>query len=241
MDFTNVTGIKTAFINGVIEVIKYIKASGGAVVIIPGSMNDILEITGIKQLTQTVTTIDEAKIYARLHFPHIIDYILSQKEKKEVTDMTASQSTDLKDWNFFIDTEKKNIDIEKVLKYAILSKASDTHLAVNKPITYRIEGVLIKIESEPILTSDHLAQIKTAILEKHPEIEERLDKMHDADFGYISKEDAISFRVNGAWSMENLTFTFRRIEQAAKSIQELGLPEAINTFLKAKQGLVLVT
>lgn len=41
--------------------------------------------------------------------------------------------------------------------------------------------------------------------------------------------------------MENLTFTFRRIEQTPKSIQELELPEAISNFLKAKQGLVLVT
>lgn len=101
--------------------------------------------------------------------------------------------------------------------------------------------MLLKIEQEPVLTSEHLSQVKKAILEKHPEILERLDKMHDADFGYISKEDHISFRVNGAWSLENLTFTFRRIEQNAKTIQDLGLPEAINTFLKAKQGLVLVT
>lgn len=91
------------------------------------------------------------------------------------------------------------------------------------------------MEKEPLLTAEHLTQVKKAILEKHPEIEERLDKMHDADFGYISKEDHVSFRVNGAWSLENLTFTFRRIEQNAKSIQDLGLPEAISNFLKAKQ------
>lgn len=68
------------------------------------------------------------------------------------------------------------------MKYAIISRASDTHLAVNKPITYRIEGVLVKIEQEPVLTADHLNQIKKILLEKHPEIEKRLDTMHDADF-----------------------------------------------------------
>lgn len=97
------------------------------------------------------------------------------------------------------------------------------------------------MEQEPVLTPEHLSQIKTAILQKHPELEEKLDKMHDVDFGYISKESHISFRVNGAWSLENLAFTFRRIEQNAKSIEELGLPQAIGSFLKAKQGLVLVT
>lgn len=153
----------------------------------------------------------------------------------------SSQTEELKSWKFFTDETKKTLDIEKVLGYAIAAHASDVHLASNKPITYRVEGVLIKIEQEPVLTPDHLAQIKTAILQKHPDLQEKLDKMHDVDFGYISKESHISFRVNGAWSLENLTFTFRRIEQNAKSIEELGLPQAIGSFLKAKQGLVLVT
>lgn len=59
IDFTNVKGIKTAFINGMLEVSKYIKASGGAVVIIPGPMADILEITGVKQMAQVVASLDE--------------------------------------------------------------------------------------------------------------------------------------------------------------------------------------
>ncbi len=70
---------------------------------------------------------------------------------------------------------------------------------------------------------------------------EKLDKTHDVDFGYITEKDHVSFRVNGAWSMENLNFTFRRIEQTAKSIEELELPQAVAKFLTAKQGLILVT
>jgi twitching motility protein PilT len=241
IDFTQVTAIKTVFINGMIEVSKYIKNAGGAVLIIPGPVNDILEITGIKNMTQTVENLEAWRIFARSHFPHILDFILWQKQKIDTEHVTDGQDERLKNWSFFSDPEKKNIDIEKVLKYAILAKASDTHLAANKPITYRIEGVLVKIEQEPSLTGVHLTQIKKALLGKHPEIEERLDTTHDADFGYITEEDHISFRVNGAWTLENLAFTFRRIEQKAKSITELGLPEAIGTFLKAKQGLVLVT
>lgn len=51
----------------------------------------------------------------------------------------------------------------------------------------------------------------------------------------------ISFRVNGAWSLENLNFTFRRIEQNARTLRELDLPQAIDHFINAKQGLVLIT
>lgn len=100
----------------------------------------------------------------------------------------SSQTEDLKNWKFFTDDTKKTLDIEKVLGYAIAGRASDVHLATNKPITYRIEGVLVKIEQEPALSAEHLSQIKTAILQKHPELEERLEKMHDVDFGYITGE-----------------------------------------------------
>lgn len=241
IDFTRVLGIKTAFINGALEVIKFIKASGGAVLIIPGAMNDILEITGIKQMAQIVASPEEGKAYARSHFPHILDFILSVREKTEIAQTKSWQTEDLKNWKFFDDDEKKSINVEKILEYAIASNASDIHLAEHKPITYRIEGLLFKIEQEPLLSSEHLIQIKTSLLKAHPKVQEILDTMHDVDFGYTTKKDKISFRVNGAWSMENLTFAFRRIEQSAKSIEDLGLPDWVRSFIKAKQGLVLVT
>jgi twitching motility protein PilT len=84
-------------------------------------------------------------------------------------------------------------------------------------------------------------QVKNKILQKHPDLLEKLEKSHDVDFWYVTEADGISFRVNGAWALENLNFTFRRIEQNAKTIQELDLPQAIDRFINAKQGLVLVT
>jgi len=63
----------------------------------------------------------------------------------------------------------------------------------------------------------------------------KLEESHDVDFGYVSDIDKVSFRVNGSWSLERLVFSFRRIEQGAKSIQDLGLPQAIDRFLTAKQ------
>ena len=81
VDFTKVTGMKTAFITGILEISKFIHASGGAVIIVPGSMGDILEITGIKQMAQVVATIEEGKAYAREHFPQVIDFIQNKKEK----------------------------------------------------------------------------------------------------------------------------------------------------------------
>ncbi len=53
---------------------------------------------------------------------------------------------------------------------------------MGKPLTVRIEGVLIKIEQEPPLSQEHMDQIKNKILEKHPDILEKLEKSHDVDF-----------------------------------------------------------
>lgn len=97
------------------------------------------------------------------------------------------------------------------------------------------------MEHEPSLSREHMDQVKNKILQKHPDILEKLEKSHDVDFGYVTETDGISFRVNGAWALENLNFTFRRIEQNAKTMQELDLPQAIDRFINAKQGLVLVT
>jgi Tfp pilus assembly pilus retraction ATPase PilT len=77
------------------------------------------------------------------------------------------------------------------------------------------------MEKEPFLSADHLNQIKEALLGGHPDIIKKLDEVHDVDFGYVSKKDKVSFRVNGFWTLQNLSFTLRRIEQHAKTIEEL--------------------
>ncbi len=93
----------------------------------------------------------------------------------------------------------------------------------------------------PILTEKHLDIIKETILSRHPKTKSDLETEHDVDFGYISEQNNVSFRVNGFWSLGKLGFCFRRIEKKARTCEELGLPGGISKFIHAKQGLVLVT
>lgn len=138
-DLSRVEGIKTAFITGVLEITKYLQSNGGASIVIPGKMGDVLEITGIKQATHIVASLDEAKMYAHEHFPQVLDFVREQKQKQEISHATQGQSVDPKTWKFFDDEEKKQISIESILKYAITTKASDVHISASKPITFRIE------------------------------------------------------------------------------------------------------
>lgn len=240
-DLSRVEWIKTDFITGILEITKYLQNNGGTTIVIPGKLGDLLEITGIKQAVHISQSIDEAKAYARERFPQVINFVRDKQQQQDISHATEWDNTDPKSWKFFDDEEKKQLNIENILKYAVAAKASDVHLAVEKPITVRIEWVLVKIDHEPALSREHMDQVKNKILQKHPDILEKLEKSHDVDFGYVTETDGISFRVNGAWALENLNFTFRRIEQNAKTLQELDLPQAIDRFINAKQGLVLIT
>jgi len=98
-----------------------------------------LEITGIKQAVHIAQSTDEAKAYARERFPQVINFVRDKQQQQNISHVTESDNADPKSWKFFDDEEKKQLNIENILKYAVAAKASDVHLATEKPITVRIE------------------------------------------------------------------------------------------------------
>gem|GEM_PF-3147445 len=71
-----------------LEISKYLQNNGGTSIIIPGKMGDVLEITGIKQAVHIVTSIEEAKAYAREHFPQVINFVRDKQQKKDISQAT---------------------------------------------------------------------------------------------------------------------------------------------------------
>ncbi len=239
-DLSAITGVKTAFLNGIIEVHNYLIKNGGDLVVVKWVIEDILTITGISKKVQTFDTLENALFYCHEHFPHVIDFILNQKNQiliKEVSDKTDAGD----DKNFFTDESKNIPDIEKILSYSFIINASDLHLQAGKYISYRVEWILVQMSEHPVLTENHLNIIKDALLKNHPKMKNDLESEHDIDFGYVSEKNNISFRVNGFWALGKLGFSFRRIEKKARTCEELGLPKSIEKFIRAKQGLVLIT
>lgn len=53
----------------------------------------------------------------------------------------------------------------------------------------------------PVLNEKHLDIIKETILSRHPKTKNDLETEHDVDFGYISEQNNVSFRVNGFWAL----------------------------------------
>lgn len=239
-DLSVIGWVKTAFLNGIIEVHNYLVKNGWDLVIVKWNIEDILTVTGISKKIQTFNTQEDAVAYCFQHFPQVIEFILTQKDKSVIKEIIRWD--DVQEGVKFFTDEAKNIpDIEKILDYSLTINASDIHLQAGKCIAYRLEGILVQMTEDPILTENHLDIIQEALLIHHPTLKGTLKSNHDVDFGYISEKNRISFRVNGFWALGKLWFSLRRIEKKAKTCEEIWLPKSIDKFMHAKQWLVLIT
>lgn len=130
--------------------------------------------------------------------------------------------------------------LDNILNYAIQKKASDIHISEWKYITYRIKKKLFIMESAGVLDENKIKVVLLELMNKNEERVKEFMSKKDADFAYIWK-NGTSFRVNAFFRLWKISFVLRRIESEPLWIEELGLPEWVNKFITAKQGLILIT
>ena len=115
--------------------------------------------------------------------------------------------------------------------------ASDLHIGVGRRPTLRIDGVLIPLQKEPILTPEITEGLVLSLLtEKQKQIflgERQLD------FSY-SFEDKARFRVNVYFQRGFMAVALRLIPAQIKTIEELKLPPILHDFAKLNQGFILI-
>jgi twitching motility protein PilT len=115
---------------------------------------------------------------------------------------------------------------------------SDLHVKVGSPPRIRVNGVLRKVEGEPMLLPDVTAEMAAAIM--RPDIADHFDRRNEADFAY-SIEGIGRFRVNVFRQRGSVAMIFRRVRTSAASFDDLGLPEVVGRLASEHRGLVLVT
>lgn len=115
--------------------------------------------------------------------------------------------------------------------------ASDLHIAVGKKPTLRIDGVLIGLQKEPILTPEDTQGIILAMLT--PEQKEKMLKFGDIDFSF-AYEDKARFRVNAFFQRGYMAAALRLINAEIKTLEQLRMPPIVHEFTKMNQGFVLV-
>jgi len=133
-----------------------------------------------------------------------------------------------------MDYQKK---LAELMILAAQQGASDLHLSVGKHPTVRIDGNLVPISNEPILTPEMAAGLIGALLNE--EQQEKLINEKEIDFAF-SYENKIRFRINVYFQKGYLSAALRLIPVHIRTIEELGLPPLLHEFTKYQQGFFLV-
>jgi twitching motility protein PilT len=130
------------------------------------------------------------------------------------------------------------LKIKKYLKAVIQQGGSDLHLSVGFPVMIRVDGKLIKLEEEELLTKEDMEMVARLLLN-----EERLKKLYaelHIDFSFEFATDA-RFRANMFFQRGVLSLVMRLIPNQILSLEELNIPNTIYNLTERSQGLVLVT
>ncbi len=115
--------------------------------------------------------------------------------------------------------------------------ASDLHIAVGRHPTLRIDGALVPLTKELILTPQDAEGLVLALLTESQKGELALKKQVDFSYSY---EDKARFRVNTYYQRGYMAAALRLIPAQIRTIEELKLPPILHDFANLSQGFVLV-
>lgn len=127
--------------------------------------------------------------------------------------------------------------IKNLLRIVAQQNASDLHLVVGRYPTIRVDGRLIPLEQDGMLTPADTKAMGEVIINE--ESQKKLLDGGQADFSYSFEEKA-RFRVNAFFQQGNLSVAFRLIPREIRTLEQLGVPEVLYDFTKYSQGLVLI-
>jgi len=130
------------------------------------------------------------------------------------------------------------MNINNLFQLAVERKASDLHLVVGLKPYLRIDGELVNIENESVITKEAMREQLNSLLTVPQQ--ERIKKNLELDVSY-ENSDGSRFRVNVYFEKGNLGLAARIILNKVPEMAELMIPEVVYNLLSLKQGLILVT
>lgn len=129
-------------------------------------------------------------------------------------------------------------DLHRLLKLAVKSHASDIHVKVGLPPTFRVNGELRPLRDAGRLTPDDLSKMASSIM--NPTQRERFKQQLDVDLAY-GVPGVGRFRVNIFLQRSTVTLVFRVIPYKVPKFEDLLLPPVVQDLAEERRGLVLVT
>ncbi|MEK7187813.1 MAG: PilT/PilU family type 4a pilus ATPase [Patescibacteria group bacterium] len=127
--------------------------------------------------------------------------------------------------------------LDELLLTTAKQNASDLHISVGRRPSLRLDGVLVPLQKEEIVTPEMAQGLIMNLLV--PEQQKRFVDERQLDFAY-SYEDKARFRANVYFQRGYMAAALRLIPPHVRTLEELSLPPILHDFSKLSQGFVLV-
>jgi len=130
------------------------------------------------------------------------------------------------------------MDVFALLRTGNSRRASDLHMVVGSPATFRIDGSLTPGDGVASLTAE---DINEAFLQlTTPEEREHFHRQLELDFGY-TLPDVGRLRCNAAQQRGSISLAVRLLPPKIPTLDELGLPAICKELAMKPRGLVVIT
>lgn len=127
--------------------------------------------------------------------------------------------------------------IEEILLGAILKEASDIHLTVGRPVTYRLVGSIVSMGNKPLTSQD----TEALAMEITSEVQrKKIEETGGIDFGF-SFDGKARFRASCFKQQGHYAIALRLLPSRFYTFQEIGFPPQLINVLNLPRGLILVT
>lgn len=127
-------------------------------------------------------------------------------------------------------------ELKDLIDIVVGENGSDLHLSTGSHPIVRITGSLIPLVKKPILTNEDVDGF-ARVLMSGQKYEEYM-KDFEVDFSY-SHADGIRFRGNGFFQTGTQAIALRLIPNQIRTLEELGLPSILESFVQRPQGFFL--
>jgi len=130
------------------------------------------------------------------------------------------------------------MDVFALLRTAKERRATDLHMVVGSPATFRVDGSLEPVNGLAPLTAE---DINDAFLQiTTPEEREHFHRHLELDFGY-TLPDVGRLRCNAAQQRGAISLAVRMLPPKIPTLDELQLPEICKQLVMKPRGLVIIT
>ena len=130
------------------------------------------------------------------------------------------------------------MDIFSLLKTGKSRRASDLHMVVGSPATFRVDGSLEPVNGVAPLSAEDINEAFLQITT--PEEREHFHRQLELDFGYTLPQVG-RLRCNAAQQRGSISLAVRLLPPIIPTLDELELPQIFKQLAMKPRGLVIIT